>query len=36
MGKGLGGGFGHKDDPNLAFAVFLILILLLFSVDWGF
>jgi len=32
MGNGLGNGFGCKKD-NLAFAVFLILILLIFSID---
>jgi len=32
MGSGLGGGFGGKD--NMSFAVFLILILLLFSNDY--
>lgn len=31
MGSGLGGGFGGKS--NISFAVFLILILLIFSSD---
>lgn len=32
MGTGVGGGYGGYRD-NLAFAIFLILVLLIFSID---
>lgn len=33
MGTGVGGGYGGGCKDNLAFAIFLILILLIFSID---